>query len=107
MSANNSVHLYGRFARDPELKYLPTGKAVCVFTLAVRRTKDDADFIDCVAWEKRAELIANSFSKGSRIAVEGQIRTRTYDTRDGDKRKVVEVTVDGFEFIDSKAESVF
>ena len=57
----NVVILMGRMTRDPELKYTSGGKAYTSFTLAVQKTKDDAEFIDCIAWEKTAETIAEYF----------------------------------------------
>ena len=54
----NLVILLGRMARDPELKYTSGGKAYTTFTLAVQKTKDEAEFIDCIVWEKTAETIA-------------------------------------------------
>ena len=63
----NTVVLSGRMTKDPELKYTSGGKANARFTLAVQRTKDEADFVNCVAWEKTAETIVEYFKKGSQI----------------------------------------
>ena len=97
----NLVILSGRMARDPELKYTSGGKAYTNFTLAVQKTKDEAEFIDCVAWEKAAENIAEYFRKGNRILINGKIVTSTYESN-GEKRKSVKVQAFNFEFIDSK-----
>ena len=97
----NLVILSGRMARDPELKYTSGGKAYTNFTLAVQKTKDEAEFIDCVAWEKTAENIAEYFRKGNRILINGKIVTSTYESN-GEKRKSVKVQAFSFEFIDSK-----
>ena len=97
----NLVVVSGRMARDPELKYTSGGKAYTTFTLAVQKTKDEAEFIDCVAWEKTAENIAEYFRKGSRILINGKIITSTYESN-GEKRKSVKVQAFNFEFIDSK-----
>ena len=97
----NLVVLSGRMARNPELRYTSGGKAYTNFTLAVQKTKDEAEFIDCMAWEKTAETIAEYFRKGNRILINGKIVTSTYESN-GEKRKSVKVQAFSFEFIDSK-----
>ena len=97
----------GRLVRDPNVKYTQNGKAYVSFTLAIDRRKSGdgnqrADFIQCVAWEKTAEVISQYCTKGKKIAVEGRIQTRSYDAKDGTKRYVTEVVVNGMEFCDSK-----
>lgn len=97
----------GRLTRDPEVRYTQSGKACAKFTLAIdrRRSGDDkqqVDFIQCVAWEKTAEVISQYCTKGKKIAVEGRIQTRSYDAKDGTKRYVTEVVVQSMEFCDSK-----
>ena len=96
----------GRLTRDPNVKYTKSGKAYASFTLAIdrRRSADgnqQADFIQCVAWEKTAEVISQYVSKGQKIAVEGRIQTRSYE-KDGTKHYVTEVIVQSMEFCDSK-----
>lgn len=102
----NSVVLIGRLVRDPELRYTPAGKAVTNFTLAVDRYASSqdkqADFIDIVCWEKTADAVANNLQKGRLVAVEGRIQTRTYETKDGGKRKAVEVVASAVKFLDRK-----
>ena len=100
----NSVKLSGRLTADPELKMTPQNVAVTTFILAVdRRTKEDkADFPTIVAWRQTAEFASRYLSKGRRIIVEGELRTRTYEDRDGKKRKVTEVEATNIEFADSK-----
>ena len=100
----NSVKLSGRLTADPELKMTPQSVAVTTFILAVdRRSKDDkADFPTIVAWRQTAEFASKYLSKGRRILVEGELRTRTYEDRDGKKRKVTEVEATNIEFADSK-----
>lgn len=98
----------GRLTRDPEVRYTQSGKACAKFTLAIdrRRSGDgnqQADFIQCVAWEKIAEVISQYVKKGQKIAVEGRIQTRSYDANDGTKRYVTEVVVTYMEFCDSKS----
>ena len=96
----------GRLTRDPNVKYTQRGKAYASFTLAIDRRKSgdgnpQADFIQCVAWEKTAEVISQYVSKGQKIAVEGRIQTRSYE-KDGRKYYVTEVIVQSMEFCDSK-----
>ena len=98
----------GRLTRDPEVRYTQSGKACAKFTLAVDRRRggdgnQQADFIQCVAWEKTAEVISQYCTKGKKIAVEGRIQTRSYDGNDGAKRYVTEVVVQSMEFCDSKS----
>lgn len=97
----------GRLTRDPEVRYTQSGKACARFTLAIDRRKSSdgnpqADFIQCVAWEKTAEVISQYCAKGKKIAVEGRIQTRSYGGSDGNKRYVTEVVVQSLEFCDSK-----
>ncbi|WP_024615824.1 single-stranded DNA-binding protein [Clostridium sp. Ade.TY] len=100
----NKVILIGRLTRDPELRFAPnTGNAVVRFTLAVNRRKQkdkdqEADFIHCVAFGKTAETIAQYLLKGNQIAVEGNIRTGSYD-KDGIKRYTTDVIIERFNFI--------
>ena len=94
----NSIVLIGRMTKDPELKYTNNGKGNTRFTLAVQRNKDETDFINCVAWEKTAENIAEYFKKGSQIAVQGAIRTGSYE-KDGRTVYTTDVWVYKFDFI--------
>lgn len=92
----------GRLTRDPELNFAAgTGTAVTRFTLAVTRPfkKDETDFINCIAFNKRAEAIAQYLTKGRQLAVTGSIRTGSYDAKDGTKRYTTDIVVDSFEFI--------
>ena len=97
----NIAILMGRMTRDPELKYTSGGKAYTTFTLAVQKTKDEAEFIDCVAWEKTAENIAEYFRKGNRILIQGRLSVSSYE-QNGEKRKFTRVLANSFEFVDSK-----
>ena len=100
----NKVILLGRLTKDPELKFAPgTGTAICTFTLAVNRMKKDdpADFINCVAFNKNAENIAQYMSKGRQIAIEGNIKTGSYTAKDGTKRYTTDINVEKFDFIGS------
>ena len=72
----NQVTLIGRLTKAPELKYTQGGKAFCNFTIAVPRefNRNETDFINCVAWDKKAEAIAQYFKKGQRIGIIGRIQ---------------------------------
>lgn len=87
---------------DPELNFQAnSGMAICRFRLAVTRPfkKDETDFINCIAFNKRAETIAQYLTKGRQLAVTGSIRTGSYDAKDGTKRYTTDIVVDSFEFI--------
>ena len=104
----NKVVLIGRLTKDPELRYAAgSGTAVTRFTIAVNRQfkKDEADFINCVAWNKTAETIAQYFTKGRPIAIVGHIQTGSYDAQDGTKRYTTDVAVESFEFIGSNGQA--
>lgn len=100
----NKVVLIGRLTKDPDLKFTAgNGNAVSNFTLAVNRVGKDkeADFINCVAFGKIAETIAQYLTKGRQLAVFGNIRTGSYEAQDGTKRYTTDVYVEGFDFVDS------
>ena len=104
----NKVILIGRTTKSPELRYAPgTGTAVCRFTLAVNRPykKDETDFINCVAFGKIGETIAQYVLKGRQVAVAGSIRTGSYESNSGEKRYTTDVVLDGFEFIGNSSNS--
>ena len=100
----NKVILMGRITQELELKQTTNGTAVLSFNVAVDRSytkqgeEKQTDFITCVAWRKTAEFINNYFGKGRMIALEGQLRSRTYDDKNGTKHYVTEVYVDNVSF---------
>ena len=104
----NKVILIGRLTRDPELRSTSTGRNVCQFSVAVNRTytnangEREADFINCVVWDKQAENLSKYQKKGNQIAVEGRIQTRNYDDKDGKRVYVTEVLATNISFLDSK-----
>ena len=104
----NVVVLIGRLTKDPELRYTPSGKAVCQFRLAVDRGtssaqgEKEADFFDVVVWEKQAENCANFLSKGRLVAVNGRLQSRSYDAQDGTRRTVVEIVARDVRFLERK-----
>ncbi|CAM4211185.1 single-stranded DNA-binding protein [Erysipelothrix inopinata] len=104
----NRTILVGRLTRDPELRKTNTGKSVASFTLACNRRfgqQEQADFINCVAWEKSAEFLANYLSKGALISVEGRIQSRSYEDATGKRVYVQEVVAETIQSLESKAQS--
>lgn len=103
--------LVGRLVRDPELRTTQSGTPVSSFTVACDRRyvkegeERQADFINCVAWNKTAEFVGQYFTKGMRIALDGRIQTRSYDDNDGNKRFVTEVVAEAVEFAQSRNEN--
>lgn len=98
----NKVILIGRLTKDPDLRFAAgSGTAVTRFTVAVNRPmkKDEADFINCIAFGKTGETIAQYLTKGRQLAINGNIRTGSYEAKDGTKRYTTEVVVETFEFI--------
>ena len=107
----NRAIIIGRLTKDPEMRTTSSGIASTTFTVAVSRPftsqngEREADFLNCVAWRKQAENIAKYCTKGSQVAVEGRIQTRTYDAQDGSKRYVTEIIADNVTFLGSKGGS--
>lgn len=104
----NNVVLMGRLVADPELRHTPNDIAVTSFTLAVNRSyvksgsERQTDFIDIVAWRSTAEFVSKYFHKGQLVAVQGSIQTRTYQDKEGNKRKAFEIVADNVYFAESK-----
>lgn len=104
----NRVVLVGRLTKDPELKYTQGGIAVTRFTLAVNRAfanqqgEREADFINCVAWRKQAENIANYLRKGSLAGVDGRIQTGSFEGQDGKRVYTTEVVADSTQFLEPR-----
>ena len=99
----NRIVLIGRLTKDPELKYTPSGKAVCTFTLAVdRRFEKATDFINIIVWNKMGETCANYLSKGKLAAVDGELHLRSYETKDGRKATATEIVADQVRFLSPK-----
>ena len=104
----NTVQLVGRLTRDVELKFTASGTATGSFTLAANRNftnqqgEREADFINCVIWRKAAENLANWTRKGSLIAIDGRLQTRSYENKHGQKVYVTEVVVNNFDLLESK-----
>ena len=104
----NNVVLVGRLTKDPELRYTSSNIAVASFTLAVDRGytspngERQADFLNIVVWRKPAENVKKFLTKGSQVAVDGSIQTRSYDDQNGQKRYITEILANSVEFLGSK-----
>ena len=100
----NSVNMIGRLTKEPELRRTQTGTACCSFTLAVKRpkVKDTTDFHDFVVWQQGAEYLCQYGHKGDIVGVTGSLITRSWEDKDGNKRKTVEVNCDSVELLSSK-----
>lgn len=109
----NKVIIGGRLTADPDLRQTPGGTSVLRFTIATDRPRPKdggeqvTDFNEFTAFDKRAELIARSFRKGSTIIVVGRLQTRNWETLTGEKRKSTEVSVDEVIFVDKYCPAVF
>ena len=107
MGSFNRVVLMGNLTRDIELKHLQNDNAVASFGIAVNRKykdKEETTFVDCTAWGKTAETMAKYLSKGKPVFVEGRLTLDQWEDKDGGKRSKLKVTVENFQFIDSKSE---
>lgn len=110
----NKVQLIGNLTRDPELRYTPTGAAVCTLGIATNRTwttdagekKEETEFHRVVAWNKLAELCSQLLSKGRKIFVEGRLRTNAWTAQDGSQRNTTEVVIEDMIILDSKRTGV-
>lgn len=104
----NSFNGIGRLTRDVELKKTGTGKSVVNFTVAINRRfgkdKDKADFLNCVAWNKTADFMANYLSKGALVSIEGRIETGSYEDNDGKRVYTTDVVVDNLQALESMKE---
>ena len=104
MAGETVITVVGNLTADPELRFTPSGAAVASFTVAsTPRTMDrttnewkdgDALFLRCSIWRQAAENVAESLTRGMRVVVQGRLQQRSYETREGEKRTVVEMQVD-------------
>lgn len=107
----NRVILVGRITRDPELRTSPSNVSFAAFSIAVNRTnvsangEREADFINCVAFNKQAENLCRFIKKGGQIGVEGKLQTRRYTAQDGSNRIATEVICDAIHFLEPKGNS--
>ena len=100
----NRVILVGNLTRDPEMRYTQSGKGVAKFTLAVNnpRNKEETTYVDIVAWDRLGETCNTYLKKGSSTLVEGRLVIRSYDDKDGNKRKATEVVIDNMQMLSSR-----
>ena len=101
----NKAILMGRLTADPELRHTQSNIPVTSFTLAVDRSfgkEKQTDFLDIVAWRNTAEFVSKWFRKGMLVAVSGRMQTRTWEDKQGNKRKTVEVVADEVFFTEGK-----
>ncbi len=107
----NCIVIMGRLVADPELRTTTSGVSRTTFRVAVDRRYQRAgeekqtDFISCVAWRQTADFVSQYFRKGSMIAVQGSLQTRSYEDNNGNKRTAYDVVADNVSFCGSKAES--
>ena len=104
MAGETPITVIGNLTADPELRFTPNGAAVANFTVAStprtfdRQTNEwkdgDAMFLNCSVWRQYAENVAESLSKGTRVIVSGRLKSRSYETREGEKRTVFEIDVE-------------
>lgn len=114
MADINRVLLTGRLAADPELRYTQSGQAVANFRIAVNRRwlnnetgawEDYAMFVPVVVWGKQAENCSTYLQKGRRVAVDGRLRIRSFQTQDGDRRRMTEVVAAEVHFLEPKPQA--
>ena len=111
MPSLNQIVLIGRLTRDPDAKFLADGTPLANFALAVDRPyrtqngKTETDFFNIVAWRKQAELATAHLQKGRLIAVQGRLQGRSYETQDGQRRKVFEIVADRITFLDKRKDN--
>lgn len=113
MVSFNKAILAGNLVRDPELKYIPSGTAVCEFALAINRRwkgqngeqKEEVSFLDCVAWGRTAEVIAEHVKKGNPLLVEGYLKQERWEDQSGNNRSRVRITVERMQFLGSKRDN--
>ncbi|MFH1287463.1 MAG: single-stranded DNA-binding protein [bacterium] len=110
----NRVFLIGRLTRDPDLRFIPSGTAVVNFGIAVNRLykttsgekKEEVCYVNIVAWKKLAELCGEHLKMGSPVLVEGRLQSKSWETKDGQKRSNLEVVADKIEFLGRLSQSM-
>jgi len=102
---NNKVTLIGNLGKDPESRTLESNKKVCTFSLATKGYKDATDWHNIVCWEKVADIASLYCFKGSKIAIDGKISYREYESKDGTKKHITEIIANEILLLDSKKES--
>lgn len=106
----NRVQLIGNLTRDPELRYTPSGAAVCSFSIATNRNwttdtgekREEVEFHRIVAWNKLAELCSQFLTKGRKVFVEGRLTTRSWTAQDGTQKQTTEIVISDMILLDSR-----
>ncbi len=106
----NRVQLIGNLTRDPELRYTPSGTAVCSFSIATNRNwttdtgekKEEVEFHRIVAWNKLAELCSQFLTKGRKVYVEGRLTTRQWNAQDGTQKQTTEIIINDMILLDNR-----
>jgi single-strand DNA-binding protein len=106
----NRVQLIGNLTRDPELRYTPSGTAVCTFSIATNRNwttdqgekKEEVEFHRIVAWNKLAELCSQFLTKGRKVYVEGRLTTRQWNAQDGTQKQTTEIIINDMILLDNR-----
>ena len=106
----NRVQLIGNLTRDPELRYTPSGTAVCSFSIATNRNwttdtgekKDEVEFHRIVAWAKLAELCSQFLTKGRKVFGEGRLQTRSWTAQDGTQKQTTEIVISDMILLDPR-----
>lgn len=108
----NKAELIGNLTRDPELRFTPSGAAVCTFSIATNRTymvdgerKEEVDFHRIVCWNKLAELCGQLLKKGTRVFVSGRLQNRSWEGQDGAQRQVTEIVIEDMIILTNKGAS--
>ncbi len=113
MASLNKVLLIGNLTRDPDVRMMSNGRPVCNFGLALNRSykdsegnrKEEVTFVDVECYGPRAEAVGKFFTKGRAIFVEGRLKLDQWESKEGEKRSVIRVVLDNFEFVDSKQDN--
>ena len=107
----NKVMLIGNLTRDPQMRFTPSGTAVCTFGVATNRSwvasdggdrQEETEFHNIVAWSKLAEICGQLLHKGDKVYVDGRIRTRDWKTQEGDDRRTTEIVIDNMMLLSSR-----
>ena len=108
----NKVFLMGNLTRDPELRYIPSGSAVANFSLAINRVykdaggekKEEVSYVKVEVWGKMAEICGEYLTKGRPVLVEGRLKSRSWETQDGQKRSALDVVATSVQFMGAKGD---
>ena len=106
MASFNKITIVGYLGRDPEIRYIPSGEAVCTFSLATSEKKkdgtDETTWFRITTWRRQAEIANQYLSKGKQVYIEGRLKTQEYTDRDGVKRTTLEVTATDMHFLGTR-----